>query len=180
MKNPKISIVIPVYNEINTIEEILIRVQSVKIDKEIVIVDDFSTDGTREFLNLINEKKKRSKTIKTQKSNINLKIDNIRICFNQENYGKGAALHKGFEQATGDIVIIQDADLEYDPNDYHTLIEPIEKGVADIVFGSRFIGGGAHRVLFYWHSLANRFLTNLSNMFTNLNLTDFWTCYKVF
>ena len=180
MKNPKVSVVIPVYNEINTVEEILLRVQSVKIDKEIVIVDDFSTDGTREFLNLIDQKKQSSKTIKTPKSKFNLKIDNIRVCFNQENSGKGAALHKGFEKCEGDIIIIQDADLEYDPLDYHALIEPIDKGVADVVFGSRFIGGGAHRVLFYWHSLANRFLTILSNMFTNLNLTDVWTCYKVF
>ena len=180
MKNPKISIVIPVYNEINTIEEILNKVQSVKLDKEIVIVDDFSTDGTREFLNLIVQKKQRSKTLRSSKSNSNLKIDNIRVYFNLINSGKGAALQKGFDESKGDIIIIQDADLEYDPSDYQVLIEPIEKGVADVVFGSRFIGGGAHRVLFYWHSLANRFLTNLSNMFTNLNLTDVWTCYKVF
>jgi len=180
MKNPKISIVIPVYNEINTIEEILNKVQSVKLDKEIVIVDDFSTDGTREFLNLIVQKKQRSKTLRSSKSNSNLKIDNIRVYFNIINSGKGAALQKGFEESKGDIIIIQDDDLEYDPSEYHVLIEPIEKGVADVVFGSRFIGGGAHRVLFYWHSLANRFLTNLSNIFTNLNLSDVWTCYKVF
>jgi len=177
---PKYSVIIPVYNEATTIEQILLRVQEVKIDKEIIVVDDCSTDCTKEFLKLIDSKKLKVKSFKTPSLKSNLIIDNINIFYNQENTGKGAALHKGFLESKGDIIIIQDADLEYDPDDYYTLIKPIEQGIADVVYGSRFIGGGTHRVLFYWHSVANNYLTMLSNIFSNLNLTDVWTCYKVF
>ncbi len=156
----KLSVVIPVYNEISTIQEILNRVRSAPQDKEIIVVDDGSTDGTREWL----EK---------------LTAEDVKVLFHSENKGKGAALRTGFEQATGDIVIIQDADLEYDPRDYDCLIGPILDGRADVVFGSRFLGG-PHRVLFFWHYVGNKVLTILSNMFTNLNLTDMETGYKVF
>ncbi len=156
----KLSVVIPVYNEIQTIKEILDRVQSVPQDKEIIVVDDRSTDGTREWL--------------TQISN-----NNITVLFHPVNRGKGAALRTGFEHVTGDIVIIQDADLEYDPGEYGRLIGPIVDGRADVVYGSRFIGG-PQRVLFFWHYVGNKFLTLLSNMLTNLNLSDMETCYKVF
>ncbi len=156
----KLSVVIPVYNEIQTIKEILDRVQSVPQDKEIIVVDDRSTDGTREWL--------------TQISN-----NNITVLFHPVNRGKGAALRTGFEHVTGDIVIIQDADLEYDPGEYGRLIEPILDGRADVVYGSRFTGG-PQRVLFFWHYVGNKFLTLLSNMLTNLNLSDMETCYKVF
>lgn len=156
----KLSVVIPVYNEISTIEEILKRVQSVPQDKEIIVIDDGSTDGTREWL----EK---------------LTMQEITVLFHSENKGKGAALGTGFEQATGDIVIIQDADLEYDPRDYDCLISPIADGRADVVFGSRFLGG-PHRVLFFWHYVGNKVLTVLSNMLTNLNLSDMETGYKAF
>ncbi len=160
----KLSIVIPVYNEINTIKEIISRVKAVHIDeveKEIIIVDDFSTDGTREIL----------------KGMIN---DSEKVFFHEKNAGKGAALRTGFSKSTGDIAIIQDADLEYDPNDYKKLIKPIIDGKADVVYGSRFAGGECHRVLLFWHMVGNKFLTLLSNMLTNLNLTDIETCYKVF
>lgn len=135
---------------------------SLPIDREIVIIDDFSTDGTRNYLQSLKEN------------------PNIRVVFHQENKGKGAALRSGFAHATGDIVIIQDADLEYDPNEYPKLLQPILDGRADVVYGSRFIGGDSHRVLYFWHSIGNRFLTLLSNMFTNLNLTDMEVCYKLF
>jgi glycosyltransferase involved in cell wall biosynthesis len=154
--------VIPVYNEVGTIQEIVSRVQAVDLEKEIIIVDDGSTDGTRELL-----------------QEITLSQDNVRVLYHDRNQGKGAALRTGFEGATGDIVIIQDADLEYDPKEYPVLLEPILDGRADIVYGSRFLGG-PHRVLFFWHYLGNRFLTLLSNALTNLNLTDMETCYKVF
>ena len=156
----KLSVVIPVYNEIETIEEIVNRVQSVPQDKEIVIVDDRSTDGTTERLSQISD-------------------DNITVLYHPVNRGKGAALRTGFERVTGDIVIIQDADLEYDPAEYGLLIEPILDGRADVVYGSRFMGG-PQRVLFFWHYVGNKFLTLLSNMLTNLNLSDMETCYKVF
>ena len=156
----KLSVVIPVYNEIRTIKEIVNRVQSVPQDKEIVIVDDRSTDGTTECLNQISD-------------------DNITVLYHPVNRGKGAALRTGFERVTGDIVIIQDADLEYDPAEYGRLIEPILDGRADVVYGSRFMGG-PQRVLFFWHYVGNKFLTLLSNMLTNLNLSDMETCYKVF
>ncbi len=156
----KLSVVIPVYNEIETIKEILKRVQSVPQDKEIIVVDDRSTDGTTEWLRQISD-------------------DNITVLFHPVNRGKGAALRTGFERVTGDVVIIQDADLEYDPAEYGRLIEPIQDGRADVVYGSRFTGG-PQRVLFFWHYVGNKFLTLLSNMLTNLNLSDMETCYKVF
>ncbi len=158
----QISVVIPVYNEVSTIREIVARVQAVDLDKEIIIVDDGSTDGTREQL-----------------KEIALSQENAKVLYHDHNQGKGAALRTGFESATGDIVIIQDADLEYDPREYPVLLEPILDGRADIVYGSRFLGG-PHRVLFFWHYLGNKFLTLLSNALTNLNLTDMETCYKVF
>lgn len=161
----KLSIIIPCFNEVNTIETLLKMVldQPLDLEKEIVIVDDGSTDGTREFLNKISE---------TQ--------ENIKITFHDKNKGKGASLRTGFKQSSGDILIIQDADLEYDPADYGKVLAPILEGKADVVFGSRFIGGESHRVLYFWHSVGNRFLTLLSNAFTNLNLTDMEVCYKAF
>jgi glycosyltransferase involved in cell wall biosynthesis len=156
----KISVVIPVFNERETIAEILSRVRRALDgkDSELVVVDDGSTDGTREALR---------------------SIDGIRLIEHEQNQGKGAALRTGFAAASGDVVIVQDADLEYDPRDYPRLLEPIVDGRADVVFGSRFLGG-PHRVLFFWHYLANKLLTSLSNMFTNLNLSDMETGYKVF
>jgi len=159
----KLSIVIPVYNEIKTIEALLAKVLSVELPlkKEIILVDDASTDGTRQF-------------IETVSSN------DVLTVLHENNQGKGAALRSGFKKATGDIVLIQDADLEYNPNEYPKLLKPILEGKADVVYGSRFVGSEAHRVLYFWHMLGNKFLTLLSNMFTNLNLTDMETCYKVF
>ena len=161
----KLSIVIPVYNEVNTLLNILDRVEEAPLpdnmEKEIIIVDDYSTDGTRDLLEKI-------------------KNDNYKIILHNKNMGKGAALKTGFAHCSGDIVIIQDADLEYDPNEYTKLIQPILSGKANVVYGSRFAGGETHRVLYYWHSLANRLLTWLSNIFSDLNLTDMETCYKVF
>lgn len=156
-----ISIVMPVYNEKNTIEEIIRRVKSVPLTKEIIIVDDGSTDGTRNILKHIND-------------------DEIKVVFKDKNEGKGAALRTGFVHVTGGIVIIQDADLEYNPDEYFTLIKPIEDGHADVVFGSRFLSTGTHRVLFFWHMIGNKFLTLLTNMVCNLNLSDLETCYKAF
>ncbi len=156
----KVSVVIPVYNEEKTIKDIIERVLSVDLDKEIIIVDDASKDSTREILRNINE-------------------PNVKIIYKEKNEGKGSALQNGFKYVTGDIVIIQDADLEYDPNDYHKLIEPIIKNNADVVFGSRFLGH-PRKVLLFWHTLGNKLLTLFSNMVNNINLTDMETCYKVF
>jgi glycosyltransferase involved in cell wall biosynthesis len=159
----KLSIVIPVYNEEATLAEIVRRVQATPYDKELIIVDDASGDRSREILQgLVKE------------------YNNIRLFFHDRNQGKGAALRTGFSQVTGDVVLIQDADLEYNPTDYPELLKPIERGVADVVYGSRLIGGAPHRVLFFWHYVGNKMVTTLSNMFTNLNLTDMETCYKVF
>ena len=156
-----ISVVMPVYNEAKTIKEIVKNVQAVGLEKEIIIVDDASTDGTREILNELKDK------------------EGITVLYHQSNQGIGAALRTAFKQVKGEIVIIQDADLEYDPNEYNKLIKPIIEGKADAVYGSRFLGG-PHRVLFFWHYVGNRIFTLLSNMLTNLNLTDMETCYKVF
>jgi glycosyltransferase involved in cell wall biosynthesis len=158
----KLSVVIPVYNEAATIAHIVERVRTVDLDKEIVIVDDCSTDGTREVLR-----------------GLPPAPDLVRL-FHEVNRGKGAALRTGFAAATGDVVVVQDADLEYDPSEYAKLLRPILDGRADVVYGSRFAGGECHRVLYFWHSLGNRFLTLLSNAVTNLNLTDMETCYKMF
>jgi SAM-dependent methyltransferase len=170
---PKLSVVIPVYNERETIAEVVRRVQLVDIEKETIIVDDGSTDGTREILQQLS-----SPTPPTPNGS-RPHVDNTRIFFQERNSGKGAALRRGFQEARGEIIIVQDADLEYDPEDYRGLLEPIQRGMADVVYGSRFLGG-PHRVLFFWHSVANRALTTLSNMLTNLNLSDVWTGYKAF
>jgi len=161
-----LSIVIPVFNEVNTVKEIIERVREVHLpqvaSREIVIVDDYSTDGTRDLL----------AAYKNQNA--------FKIVFHDRNRGKGAALRTGIAETTGSIVIIQDADLEYDPQEYPKLLAPLLDGRADVVYGSRFAGGESKRVLYFWHSVGNRFLTTLSNMFTNINLTDMETCYKVF
>lgn len=157
----KLSVVIPVFNEISTIEKIVKAIKTVDINKEIVIVDDYSTDGTRQKLS-------------------ELADDTTRIYYHERNMGKGAALRTGFSKVTGDIVLIQDADLEYDPQQYPKLLQPILDGKADVVYGSRFVTGDYRRVLYYWHMVGNALLTTISNMLTNLNLTDIETCYKVF
>ena len=161
----KLSIVIPVYNEDKTLEEIIKKVKAIDlgaIEKEIVVVDDGSSD----------------KTIDILKKTIEPLVD--KVIYKEKNMGKGAAVRTGFENVTGDIVIIQDADLEYDPQEYKRLLQPILEGKADVVYGSRFMGGRPHRVHMFWHQVGNNFLTTLSNMFTNLNLTDIETCYKMF
>ncbi len=175
----KLSVVIPVYNERRTIEELLRRVQSVDLDKEVIVVDDASSDGTREFLMGLAAEADTRPTAPILEGCYDLPLHNLKLCFLPENRGKGAAIRHGFEQAGGDAIVVQDADLEYDPQEYERLLAPIEAGQADVVFGSRFLGG-PHRVLFFWHYLGNRFLTLLSNMTTNLNLTDMETCYKMF
>ena len=164
-----LSIVIPAYNEENTIIEILTALDAVVLPnglaKELVIVDDCSKDDTL----------KRIEAFMTNNPSLDIKLHSL-----AKNGGKGGALHKGFELATGDFIIIQDADLEYDPNEYSLLLRPMLEGKADVVYGSRFIGGSPHRILFFWHTIGNKFLTFLSNMCTNLNLTDMETCYKLF
>jgi glycosyltransferase involved in cell wall biosynthesis len=162
----KLSVVIPVYNEERTLDAILAAVRAVDLEKEIILVDDCSTDGTRGKLKAIAEQPQANGSLK--------------VLYHEVNRGKGAALRTGFAAATGDLVIVQDADLEYDPREYPKLIRPILDGKADVVFGSRFAGGESHRVLYFWHYLGNRFLTLCSNAFTNLNITDMETCYKVF
>jgi glycosyltransferase involved in cell wall biosynthesis len=177
---PRVTVVVPVYNEMATIEEILCRVQAVNLDMEIVVVDDGSTDGTREFLaGLVESVSPVRAPLTRSRSETALRSGAIRVLLQGRNRGKGAALRRGFQEAKGDIVIVQDADLEYDPRDYQKLIEPIDDGQADVVYGSRFLGG-PHRVLFFWHYVGNKFLTTLSDMVTNLNLSDVWTCYKAF
>jgi glycosyltransferase involved in cell wall biosynthesis len=161
--NPmKLSVVIPVYNEASTISQIVEAVKKAPVDElEIIVVDDHSTDGTIDVL----------------RHQVEPMVD--KILYHDVNRGKGAALRTGFAEVTGDVVVIQDADLEYDPEEYGALLEPIEQGRADVVFGSRFMGGRPHRVVYFWHMVGNRFLTLMSNMATNLNLTDMETCYKM-
>jgi len=156
-----LSVVIPVYNEKETIEEIINRVIYAPYRKEIIVVDDGSTDGTRNILYGLNNPA-------------------LKTCYHDKNYGKGRALQTGFAAASGDIIVVQDADLEYDPAEYSVILNPILSGKADVVYGSRLSGHGEHRVLYFWHYMGNRFLTLLSNIFTNLNLTDMETCYKAF
>lgn len=161
----KLSIVIPIYNEKNYIREIVQRVRRVNIpglEKEIILIDDFSSDGSREII----------------QKELESVVD--KVIYQEKNMGKGAALRSGFKAASGEIVVIQDADLEYDPQEYQKLVKPILDGKADVVYGSRFVGSEPHRVLFFWHYVGNKFLTLLSNMFSNLNLTDMETCYKMF
>jgi glycosyltransferase involved in cell wall biosynthesis len=158
----KLSVVIPVYNEAATILAVIERVRAVALDLEIIVVDDCSTDGTREVLQGLPASR------------------DLALFFHPTNRGKGAALRTGFSAATGDVVVVQDADLEYDPGEYSKMLQPILDGRADVVYGSRFAGGECHRVLYFWHSLGNRFLTLLSNAVTNLNLSDMETCYKMF
>jgi glycosyltransferase involved in cell wall biosynthesis len=172
----KLSVLIPAYNEIRTIAEILRRVNQVDLEKEIIVVDDFSRDGTREFLQ---ELVKNKGLLPAQEGKLGVKIPELKVVFQERNQGKGSAINSGLKQLSGDVIIIQDADLEYDPQEYHILLAPIVAGHADVVYGSRFIGGSPHRILFFWHSIGNKILTFISNIFTNLNLTDMETCYKM-
>jgi len=159
-----LSVIIPIYNEAKTIEEIVKRVRATPYKKELILVDDGSTDGTRDILD----------------NKIKPAYNDVKVVMHEHNRGKGAAVRTAISQVTGDYALIQDADLEYDPRDYPALLAPILEGKADVVFGSRFVGGGAHRVHLFWHMIANKMLTMLSNMMTNLNLTDMEVCYKVF
>jgi glycosyltransferase involved in cell wall biosynthesis len=166
----KLSVLIPVYNEERTLEEVVRRVRSIDLPKEIILVDDGSKDRSRELLTQLQQQSERAPD----------PLNEIRVFLQPNNQGKGAAIKVALDHAHGDIIIIQDADLEYDPHDYPALLEPIERGLADVVYGTRFAGGGAHRVLFFWHSLGNRMLTLVSNMLTNLNLSDMEVGYKMF
>ncbi len=159
----KLSVVMPVYNERATLREIVVKVLSVQLEIELICVDDGSRDGSREIL-----------------AELQSEHPQVRVVLQPHNMGKGAALRRGIQEATGDFVIIQDADLEYDPADYRQMIEPLVQGKADVVYGSRFLGGAPHRVLYFWHSVGNQFLTLLSNCFSNINLSDMETCYKAF
>jgi glycosyltransferase involved in cell wall biosynthesis len=178
----KVSIVIPVYNEINTLLPILARVQAAALPtftKEILVVDDCSKDGTRELMQRIVKAQQEGHETFVEEDSHPIDLSTLHIFFQPINKGKVAALHRGFKEATGDIVLIQDADLEYDPDEYGRLLDPINRGVADVVYGSRFLGG-PHRVLYFSHYIANRSLTWLSNLLTNINLSDMETCYKAF
>jgi glycosyltransferase involved in cell wall biosynthesis len=166
----KLSVLIPVYNEERTLEEVVRRVRSIELPKEIILVDDGSKDRSRELLTQLQQQSERAPD----------PLNEVRIFLQPNNQGKGAAIKVALDHAHGDVIIIQDADLEYDPHDYPALLEPIERGLADVVYGTRFAGGGAHRVLFFWHSLGNRMLTLISNMLTNLNLSDMEVGYKMF
>jgi len=180
LDNPKLSVVIPVYNEKDTLAEILRRVIDDPTRKEIILVDDFSTDGTRQKLEKMAQlQKEGAATAQIDDGGEAVALADLRIFFQEKNQGKGAALRRGFTEVTGDIVLVQDADLEYDPRDYPKLLEPIVDGRADVVYGSRFLGG-PQRVHYFWHYVANKALTLLSDIFTNLKLTDMETCYKVF
>jgi glycosyltransferase involved in cell wall biosynthesis len=180
LEDPKISIVVPVYNERNTVEEILRRVLETSLRKEVIVVDDGSSDGTREILEAMAERQRSgAESASAQDGGEAIPLADVRFLFQARNQGKGAALRRGFSVATGDIVLVQDADLEYDPRDYPRLLEPIIDGRADVVYGSRFLGG-PQRVHYFWHYVANKFLTLLSDMLTNLKITDMETCYKVF
>ena len=159
----KLSVVIPVYNERNTVREVVERVLAVPLDLELICVDDGSSDGSPKIL-----------------ADLQAQYGKVRVFVQPRNMGKGAALRRGIQEATGDFVLIQDADLEYDPGDYPALLEPLQQGKADVVYGSRFLGAAPHRVLYFWHSVGNHILTLLSNCLTNINLTDMETCYKVF
>jgi glycosyltransferase involved in cell wall biosynthesis len=180
LDNPKISVVIPVYNEKNTIEEILRRVEETRMRKEVVVVDDCSTDGTRQYLEgMMQAQSNGGNSAPAHDGGDPVDVRDLRIFFQTQNKGKGAALRRGFAETTGDIVLVQDADLEYDPKDYPALLEPIIDGRADVVYGSRFLGG-PQRVHYFWHYVANKMLTLLSDVMTNLKLTDMETCYKAF
>jgi glycosyltransferase involved in cell wall biosynthesis len=175
-----VSIIIPVYNERAYIEEVLLRVQAVPLEKEVLVIDDGSTDGTRELLRDLEKLQAAGQPeVPVQNGRALLPLANIRFIFQDRNRGKGAALRQGFEMANGEVLLVQDADLEYDPKDYPKLLEPIFDGRADVVYGSRFLGG-PQRVHYFWHYAGNKFLTLLSDMLTNLKLTDMETCYKVF
>ena len=165
-----LSVLVPVYNEERTLEEVVRRVCAIEIPKEIILVDDGSKDRSREILTRLGEESRGAGD----------PVNRLKVFFQPFNQGKGAALKTALSHVTGDAVIIQDADLEYDPTDYPRLLEPIEAGLADVVYGTRFVGGGTHRVLFFWHSVGNRVLTLISNMLTNLNLSDMEVGYKVF